>query len=675
MTDHDRPAGADRTASSYRPSSYYRSGRATDSSSANPASSASSATRASSATSATSATRATRAAGSARSSRATRVSSASDASGAPSTTGAATRPYRSERPRGRRLRLGDPRRRSTALLAGLLMVLTVFAGRLLDLQAVKGDALAAAAVGQRLRTVTLPAERGSITDVHGSALATTVEAVNITADQTLVKEPSAVAAQLAKLLKTDAAALTERLTGTRRFVYIAKGITPELWRQIKAARLSGIFSERTTVRTYPAAELAANVVGFVDAAGKGKGGMELALQRLLKGTDGRSTYESGMAGNAIPSARDRQVDPVRGTDVRLTIDRDIQFVAQQEVAARVKYAKADSGNVVVLDTVTGAVVALATAPTFDPNKPAESVTANRYNRALSEVFEPGSTSKVMTMAAVVEEGAANLLTPITVPPTLRVGGKTFHDHDSHPTLHLTLNGVLAKSSNIGTILAAQRIGPDKLYEYLKKFGIAEFTGLNFPAEARGLLAPPEKWSGTSFPTIAFGQGLAVNAVQAANVFATIANDGVRISPSLVASYTKPDGTVVRAAPGARSRVVSTATARTVRTMLESVVSDQGTAPMAAIPGYRVAGKTGTAQNVDPACGCYRGYVASFIGLAPADKPRLVVAVSLNNPRNGHYGGVLGAPVFTKVMSYALQAMRIPPTGTVAPRLPVSLDRG
>jgi cell division protein FtsI (penicillin-binding protein 3) len=355
--------------------------------------------------------------------------------------------------------------------------------------------------------------------------------------------------------------------------------------------------------------------------------------------------------------------------VRLTIDRDIQWAAQQAIAAQVKAAGADSGTVVVMDVRTGAIYALATAPGFDPSDPGAASVEDRGNRALSDIYEPGSTSKIMTAAAVLQEGTMTPDSVITIPNTLQRSGKTFHDSESHPTERLTLTGVLAKSSNIGAIQASETIGKDKLYGYLKKFGIGDPTGLGFPGESRGVLTPPSTWSGTQAATVAFGQGLSLNTVQATSVYATIANNGVRVSPSLIAGATAPDGTFTPAAAPTTTRVVSARTATELRAMLESVVSDQGTAPMARIPGYRVAGKTGTANRVDPSCSCYRGYTASFIGFAPADAPRLVVSVTLQNPKGGvHFGGLLGGPVFKQVMSFALQSLDIPPTGTLPPTM-------
>jgi len=578
------------------------------------------------------------------------------------------------RPAGRRpagdFRPGDPVRRLRVWQLCLLFTLTIVAARVIDLQAIQGPALAAAGDKARLRTVVLPAVRGEITDVNGVPLATTVAAKNVTVDQTLVKDAATEAAALAKVLGGDADVYRARMTGERRFVYLAKAVTPEVWAKVAALKLPGVFSEVSSTRVYPAGSVAANVVGFVSADGHGGSGLEYGFDQQLAGTAGSQSFQSSARGTEIPTADSSGTDAVPGMSVKLTIDRDIQWMAQQTLAKQVTAAKADSGTVVVMDPRTGQIYALATVPTFDPNKPADAAQADIRNRAVTDAFEPGSTSKVMTMAAVIEEKKANPLTHIVVPPVLVTKYKTFHDDVPHGTLKLTLNGVLARSSNIGTIIAAQKIGGEKLFSYLKKFGIGEPTGLHFPGESKGFVPSPSNWSATSFGTIAFGQGLSLTAVQAASVYATIANDGLRVAPTLVAGYTAPDGTYQAAAAPGSVRVVSPETAVAVRSMLESVVSDQGTAPKAAIAGYRVAGKTGTANRIDEDCHCYRGYTASFIGMAPADAPRLVIAVFLQNPRNGHFGGQLAAPVFKKVMSFSLEHLRIPPTGTVHPSIPV-----
>ena len=582
---------------------------------------------------------------------------------------------------------GDPSKRIRWWQLISLALLAVVAIRVIDLQIIQGPTLAAAAQREAMTTKDLPAQRGVISDRNGVPLAVTVDAVNVTADQTLVipkKNPTEaqktaarhLAAQgLASVLGGDPRGYEQRLTGSRRFVYIEKAVTPATWQKLAALNIPGIYSEPAKNRIYPAGSVAANVIGFVRADGQGAGGLEYGLDHELAGTPGTSVFQRGWHGQAIPTTTSTGTAPIPGTNVTLTIDRDVQWVAQKAIAERVKFARADSGTVVVMNPKTGQIYALATVPTFDPNKPAEAVQADIGNRALSQVFEPGSTSKIMTMAAVIEERKATPLTHLVIPPVLVRPGKIFHDHDKHGTERLTLNGVLAKSSNIGTIKAAELIGGQTLYTYLKKFGIGSPTGLQFPGESRGHIPDPAHWSNTSFGTIAFGQGLSLNAVQAASIFATIANDGVRVSPTLIAGSTSSDGQYHVAGAPTSSRVVSVATARTVSAMLESVVSDEGTAPMAAIAGYRVAGKTGTADRANPdpnpKAARYKGYTSSFIGFAPADKPSIVVAVILDNPRNGHYGGVLAGPVFKSVMTYSLEHFRVPPTGAPRPHLPVT----
>ena len=545
----------------------------------------------------------------------------------------------------------------------------IFAARLIDLQAVKGNELASAALDQRLRTVELPAERGSILDSSGAPLAITVNAKNVTADQTMVTDPAVVAQALSPILGADADILAKRLTGDRRFMYLAKEVTPETWEQISALRLPGVFSEDTSRRIYPSGDLAANVIGFVGAQGSGLGGYEYGFNDQLGGTPGKSTFERGPGGRAIPTGASVRVNAQAGVDIELTIDRDIQYLAQKEIAQAVKSSGASNGTVVVMDPQSGQILALATAPTFDPNYPTQSPQKNLNNRPLTSAFEPGSTSKVMTLAAVVNEGAATPYTQIKVPGVLLRGDKDFRDSNPHGVLNLTLSGVMAKSSNIGTILAAERIGGKKLSKYLKKFGIGQPTGIGFPGETSGFIPQHEDWSPTSFPTIAFGQGLSVNAVQVASVYSTIANDGLRVEPSLVKKIIHEDGSVEQPEPPKTTRVVSRETAIQVRVMLETVVGEGGTATNAKIPGYRVGGKTGTAQVVDERTGDYNNKViASFVGMAPADNPRLVVAVFISEPQSGRYGGELGAPVFKKVASYALGALEIPPTGSKAPKL-------
>ena len=566
------------------------------------------------------------------------------------TTRTTTRPP--ARPPSAPLRLGNPRRRAGLLLVGVLIVFTIFAGRLLEIQAFRGDALAAAALDQRTTTVKVLADRGDVLDARGVPLAMTVESRHVTVDQTLVTDPLATAQAIASVLGTPAGPLVERLTGDRRFAYVVKDITPEQWRVIDELGLTGIYSERTLKRISPSGDVAANVVGFVGSEGAGLAGIEYALDDRLAGTDGLRTFERA-SGVAIPGSASVVEEPVPGSPVQLTIDRDIQYVAQRALANEVMATGAESGSIVVMDPRTGDILALASVPTFDANDPGAAEEANRGNRAITDVFEPGSTAKVMTVAAVIEEGGADANTMFEIPPTLPRGGKVFHDATEHGGYNWDLATILSQSSNIGTILAAETIPEETYFSYVERFGIGRLSGVGLPGESPGYLPPMEDWSATTFPTLAFGQGFSVNAIQMADVFATIANDGVRMPARIVIDPASP-------APQGE-RVVSERTARTVREMLERVVAVGGTAPMAGIPGYRVGGKTGTAQVIDPECGCYNGEtIGSFIGMAPIEAPELVVAVTIVKPKVTQMGGELAGPVFREVMTYALQAQRVAP---------------
>lgn len=523
------------------------------------------------------------------------------------------------------------------------------------------------------RTATLPAPRGEITDRNGNVLARSIESLDLVVDQTLINRPGRAAEIVAPIIGESVSYVKSRLTGTRKFVYVARDITPAQWKNIKAAlanenaagklseRIGGFFSERGFQRDYPEKYLAASLLGFVNSAGVGGGGMEASLNHVLAGKDGVFTYESG-GGPSIPSARQLLVPPQSGKSVRLTIDRDLQWAAEDAITALAKETKASSVSAVIMDPATGEILALATAPGFDPNNFSHTKASLLKIPSVQDIYEPGSTGKVMTMAAALEEKVVTPTTVFKTPDKIRRAGKTFNDHDTHPVWKLTATGILAKSSNVGTIKISERMSENTLYSYLKKFGIGERVKLGLPAEPAGILHPVEKWSQSTFPTVSFGQSYSVTAIQATSVFATIANSGLRVTPTLVAGTSDSSGHYTAAPRPESRRVISDDVAKQLSLMMESVVQEGGTAVRAGIPGYRVAGKTGTAQRYDGNCGCYRGYTASFIGFAPADNPRFVMSVTVQNPVGIHWGGYLGGPVFKSVISYALKSYRVPPTG-------------
>ncbi|MEU9996326.1 peptidoglycan D,D-transpeptidase FtsI family protein [Streptomyces sp. NPDC048370] len=609
------------------------------------------------------------------------------------------------RPKARTIRLGSPKPRLRLVSLGLTLVMLAFVVRLLQVQAVDASTLAAKAEAHRFQEYTLSADRGEITDRSGIALAASVDAYDITADPKLftpeeskVKDaPEQAAALLAPLLGKQPADLAKKLrTPKSRYTLLARKQTPQVWNQIKDLKkvygqkakpaeggngvnlLGGILSEPSTKRVYPNGALAAGILGYVNAEGRGAGGLESQLDKELAGQDGKIRFaESG--GRQVPTAGSQGTPAVPGSDIELTIDRDIQWAAQQAITEQVTKSKADRGYVIVQNTKTGEVLAMANAPGFDPNDLSAANAAAMGNAALQDAYEPGSTSKVMSMAAVLEEGAATPDTHVTVPNRLHRGDRLFEDDIDHPTWYLTLNGVLAKSSNIGTILATGQLGKTQaeanqvLYSYLRKFGMGSPTGLGYPGETPGILAKPQDWSTSQQYTIPFGQGLSVSAMQATSVYSTIANGGVRIEPTLVRGTKGPDGRFTPAPAPEQSRVVSEKTAKTLARMLESVVDDrEGTGTKARIPGYRVAGKTGTANRVDPELGGYKGYTASFAGFAPADDPQITVYCAIQNPTKGSYfGGQICGPIYKKVMEFALKTLHVAPTGSEPARLPVT----
>ncbi|MFM9367380.1 peptidoglycan D,D-transpeptidase FtsI family protein [Streptomyces sp. Da 82-17] len=622
---------------------------------------------------------------------------------APGARPAARRP-RPAQARPGTIRLGSPRPRLRLISVGLALVMIAFVVRLLQVQAVDASAYAAKAEKNRYFSHTLTAERGGITDRNGAELAISVDAYDITADPSMftpeaTKVPDApeqAATLLAPIVGADAADLAAKLKKPdSRYALLARRQTPEVWKQIKDLKnafqekadkagkgsvLAGVFQEPSSKRLYPNGDLAAGMLGWVNAEGKGGGGIEAQLNDELAGKDGKITYaQSG--GRRVPTAGGQENPATPGSDVELTIDRDIQYLAQKTIAEQVEKSKADRGYVVVQDTKTGELLALANAPGFDPANLAEADPKALGNAALHDAYEPGSTTKLVSMAAVLEEKAATPGTHVTVPNRLHRGDRLFKDDVDHPTWYLTLSGVLAKSSNIGTILATQQLGRTQpeankvLYSYLRKFGIGRPTGLGFPGETAGILAKPEDWSTSQQYTVPFGQGFSLNAVQATSVYSTVANGGVRVEPTLIRGSKGPDGRFTPSPEPKKKRVVSEKTARTLSEMLQSVVDDdEGTGTKAQIDGYRVAGKTGTANRVDPETGRYKGYTSSFAGFAPADKPRIAVYCAVQNPTKGNYfGGQICAPIYKKVMEFALKTLQVPPSGAKAPGLPVTFD--
>lgn len=560
----------------------------------------------------------------------------------------------------------------------IAMVVSVFGARLFQLQGIDAKAYAARAEAAGLQTVTLPATRGSILDRDGEPLAESADGLMVVADPMMTADDAQqIAKILAGRLDADYFDILERLRKPdTRFQYLARRVPATDARAavaaVEEAGFQGVDTRRDPVRSYPSGDVAANVLGFMGADGEPLQGFELVFDDLLSGKDGSATYETG-AGQRLPLGENNVVEPVDGQDLALTIDRDVQWFTQRVLRQAVQDSRGESGAAVVLDSRTGEVLALADHPTFDANQPMLADEDDLGMRSLFDVYEPGSVEKVLTAAALIDAGKVTPDTRITVPSRLERQDRVIGDYWDHGRLRLTLTGVIAKSSNIGTVLAADEFSPDELHSYLSGFGLGERTGVGVPGESRGLLPWWESWSQINQDTIAFGQGVSVNALQMAAAVNAIANDGVLVQPSLVqGEATTAQGATVGTATATSRRVVSERAARLTAEMMEVVTDpEEGTAPSAAIEGYRVAGKTGTAQRVGADCGCYDGtFTVSFAGFAPADDPRFLVYVVVQDPKNGGGGGSIGGPAFRKIMTYLLRKYAVPPTGAPAPTRPV-----
>jgi cell division protein FtsI (penicillin-binding protein 3) len=563
------------------------------------------------------------------------------------------------------------------------VIMFLFGLRLVQVQALQANDYRSRAVNEMEKVKTLQAPRGDITDINGVAFARSVAATSIVVDQTQILNPAKVAAFVAPILNMSISEVQTALTGKRKWNMVAENAKPATWLKLTKAidqynsqfpgmspeRIIGFFPERSYIREYPSGSLIASLIGFVNHDGVGATGLESSMNSTISGTQGKYSYANGYKAE-IPGSQSEIIPAQAGTSIRLTVDRDIQWVAAKAIADAVKSSNAISGTVIVMDPKTGQILAHATAPTFDPNNTSKVSLVAMRNPSVQDVYEPGSTGKVMTLAAALEEKKITPETVFTIPYALKRSTKVFHDHEPHATQRLTASGILAVSSNTGSIKIGEMMSNDTLHNYLTKFGIGTKTGSGLPGESNGILRKVSDWSGTTAPTVAFGQGYSLTAMQATSVFATIANDGVRVSPTVIAGTSDSSGNYTPSATRESVRVISSETAQKMRIMMESVVSGNGTAPTAAIAGYRVAGKTGTAMRIDDTCGCYRGYTASFIGFAPADNPAYVISVTIQDPKGLHWGGALGGPVFKKVMSFVLQSKGIAPTGTKI--IPVAL---
>ncbi|MBU8813567.1 peptidoglycan D,D-transpeptidase FtsI family protein [Mycolicibacterium goodii] len=579
----------------------------------------------------------------------------------------------------------------------ILAVLIIAAAQLFTLQVPRAAGLRAEAASQLKVTDITPAIRGSIVDRNNDKLAFTIEARALTFQPTRVRKQLEEAWQKAKDAGSsasddvpdpdkrlddiarevaarlnnspDAKTVLKKLKSNETFVYLARAVDPAIADAI-TDKFPEVGSERQDLRQYPGGSLAANIVGGIDWDGHGLLGLEDSLDAVLAGTDGSVTYDRGSDGVVIPGSYRNRHDAVDGSTVQLTIDDDIQFHVQQQVQMAKDASGAKNVSAVVLDAKTGEVLAMSNDNTFDPSQDiGRQADRQMGNLPVSSPFEPGSVNKIVTAAAAIEYGLTNPDEVLQVPGSIHMGGVTVRDAWSHGVMPYTTTGVFGKSSNVGTLMLAQRVGPERFYDMLRKFGLGQRTNVGLPGESSGLLPPIDQWSGSSFSNLPIGQGLSMTLLQMTAMYQTVANDGVRVPPRIIKSTIAPDGTVTEEERPEGVRVISEETARTLRSMFRSIVQrdpmgvQQGTGPQAAVEGYQIAGKTGTAQQINPACGCYYDdvYWITFAGMAPSDDPRYVIGIMMDAPHRAADGspGSSAAPLFHEIASWLLQRHNVP----------------
>jgi cell division protein FtsI (penicillin-binding protein 3) len=547
-------------------------------------------------------------------------------------------------------------RRIRLLGAVLTLALAIALARAGWIQVVRASSLATLADAQQTQTIPVPAPRGSIFDRNGVELAANEDSVTISADPKLVTSPAKESGRVAMVLGLDQQAEADLLGAlsdrSKGFVYVARQVPVAKAGQLRRMKLAGFDYTREPKRIYPQGKLAAQTLGFAGVDNKGLTGLELEYDPSLTGRDGKETEVRDPAGRVI-DVQSKTYEKA-GTDLTLTIDNTIQLYVQQVLAQTRKDWHARSASAIILDPHSGAVLAMATAPTYNANNTSKTPEELTRDRAVTDAYEPGSTFKLVTVAGALSEGVVTPQTTFTLPYSLRVADKTIHDSHPRGTERLTVSQILSQSSNVGAIRISQRLGSARLAGWIKRFGFGEATGIDFPGESRGIVLPLDQWYGSAVGTIPIGQGVAVTPIQLAAAYAAIANKGVWLQPHLVAQI----GNKPAPAPK-RRRVVSTAVAEELMTMFGSVV-DKGTGTEAEIPNYSVAGKTGTAQKADSSGGYSSSkYVASFVGIVPASDPRLVILITVDEPST-IWGGSVAAPAFKEIALDCLRYLEVPP---------------
>jgi cell division protein FtsI (penicillin-binding protein 3) len=546
-------------------------------------------------------------------------------------------------------------RRIRFLLVVFAVAFAAMLARAVWLQAVQAGTLSRLATEQHDSTIAPPADRGAIVDRNGLQLAIGRDATTVFANPRQVADPRAAALAAGKDLGLDPEKLYPKLADrSRGFVFLVRKADPERAQKLRERGITGIFFTSEERRAYPQGQIGAQVLGYAGLDNRGLAGLELHLDQALSGRAGRERFVRDPSGRSIDVV---ESEPARdGDGVVLTLDHTIQSYAEGVLLRTVAHWGARAASAIVLDPRNGEILAMAVVPGFDANRYGQAPRELQRNRAVTDTYEPGSTFKVVTIAAALSTKVVSPSTEFTLPYEIEVADRRIHDSHERGMQRMTVAQILSQSSNVGTVTVAQMLGQNRLARWIERFGFGTKTGVDFPGETRGIVLPAEKWSGSTIGTVPIGQGIAVTPVQMAAAYGAVANGGVWVRPHLV----KRIGT--RTQPSAaRRRIVSKPVASQVMAMMQDVVNEAGgTGALARLEGYSVAGKTGTASK--PEGGGYSDsrYVASFVGVVPASSPRLVVLVSVDEPRGAIWGGVVAAPAFQEIARYALQYLEIPP---------------
>jgi cell division protein FtsI (penicillin-binding protein 3) len=561
------------------------------------------------------------------------------------------------------------RRRLLTFCIYLLFILVVF--RLIDLMILDHESMARRARIQYTQGEHIPARRGNIYDRNGSELAVSLERKSVYCNPDEVKDPARTVRLLYRITGKKKGELLRKVKAEKKFVWLARKIDPAKAEKIEELRLKGIWMLPDTQRFYPKRRLAAHVIGFVDIDNKGKEGVESRYDRYLRSQARRVALMRDARGNILYTGEFLDTET---EDIVLTIDEGLQSITESEILKAVKKWHPRAATAIMMNPYNGEILALANRPTFDPNNPGRYPAYSRRNRAITDLYEPGSTFKIVMAASALEEGVATLYSRVDCSEGyVEVGGRKIRD--IHKLGKITLKEVIQKSSNVGAVKMALKLGPQRLYRYMRLLGFGERTGIDLTGESPGIVKPPQRWSGTTIGAVAIGYEVMVTPLQVLRAYATVANGGFLVRPHVVREVISPEGKIIsRNDPEAR-RVISRKTALLLREALKAVVSDDGTAPSASVDGNLVAGKTGTTRLLDKKTGRYsrEAFVSSFVGMVPADNPEFVLIVVIWEPKGKYYGGEVAAPVFRAIAEKAL-AYRFVPRDDMKTKQVLVVDR-